>query len=272
MFSSNDCCRSSHSTRLPQISHTALCTLTRYTDLGWTLPVPVPLCPWLPVWGSPITSQCHPALSQLPPLPNTPAAPSIAGTPHHLASFLQIYNCQSRQTFPQFSKLIDPYCHLCKKCRYFDKERAVLECLPEPPHHSWTLSGVSVRIQLGGPAYLLLSIWGLKHFCFQVLHRKLVYCTCLTGRHCLGSIESESQDMNKALGIRPFLLPASELPALTNCSHHCCSSERGYCTKWMICSASSMPCTVLCTPRTHMATALTAISAYKSGKVVGLSY
>lgn len=102
-----------------------------HTKLGWILPVPVPL----PVLGY-----------QSGALPSPPSTPTAATTdipaqlaPHITwASILQIYNCYSRHTFLQFSKLIDPDSPLCKKCRYFDKERAVLKCLPEPPHHPWT--------------------------------------------------------------------------------------------------------------------------------------
>lgn len=90
-----------------------------------------------------------------------------------------------------------------------------------------------------------------NHFGFHVLHNKLVYCTCLTVRHFLGCIEIEWQNMNKAMDICPFLFPAEELLALTNSSHYCCSSERGYCTRWIISAGqqlvqvSTAPCFAL---------------------------
>lgn len=68
--------------------------------------------------------------------------------------------------------------------------------------------GVSARIQPGGSAHLLLSIWRLKSLCFQALHSRLGYCTCLTVRCFPGCIEIQSQNTNQALDISPFLLPA----------------------------------------------------------------
>lgn len=115
---------------------------------GLDLPCPCPVlflaaCLGLPHYPS------------MPPLPDTPATPSTAGIPHHLALIPVHLQLLQQKHLPAVFQIIDPDSHLCKKRSCFDKERAVLECLPERPHHSWSFSGVSVTIQLGGPVHLL---------------------------------------------------------------------------------------------------------------------
>lgn len=136
------------------------------------------VCPYTPSWAGPSLSLSCPVLFlaaclglphylSMPPLPDTPATPSTAGTPHHLALIPAHLPLLEQKHLPAVFQIIDADSHLCKKCSCFDKERAVLEWLPEPPHHSWSFSGVSVTIQLGGPAHLLISVWRLKTLQFS---------------------------------------------------------------------------------------------------------
>lgn len=146
-------------------SHTQFC-VPLHTKLGWTLPVPVPVpgclsgAPPLPLNVTQHTHSCHHCLTpQLLPA-------------HHLGLIPADLHLLQQTHLPAVLQIIDLHCHLCKKCSCFDKERAVLECPSEPPQHSWTSSGVGVTTQLGGPVYLLLSVWRLKTLQFSSASQK----------------------------------------------------------------------------------------------------
>lgn len=118
-----------------------------------------PVCPHTPSWAGPSPSppawlglphhpSCHSALSHLPAPLLTPQLLSARLALHITrASSLQMYNsCDRRTAFVQVAKLIGPYCRSCKKCRVFDKDRAVPEWLPKPPHRSWTFCKPSSQL------------------------------------------------------------------------------------------------------------------------------
>lgn len=71
---------------------------------------------------------------------------------HWVKTAGSVHNSYDRGTdFLQVSKWTGAYCRSWKKCGDFDNERAVPECLPEPPHRSRTFS----QVQLSFPTAAL---------------------------------------------------------------------------------------------------------------------
>lgn len=143
------------------------------TKLGWTFPVPVLSCSWLPVWGSPITPQCHHCLT-----PQLPPAQLASHITWH--SFLYIYNCYSRNTFLQFSKLLTLTVTCVRNAAALTRrEQCWSACLNVP-----TTPGVSQE------SVRQYSLVALCTFCLETENTSLFMC--FMGNQCIVPVSQEA--------------------------------------------------------------------------------